>query len=168
MFQDRDFLVIFAGFMLWFLFGYTESVGMPFMNLHFWGLQTEELAYFGIVSLLGLPVAFALVPWITQTFDKRNTMIGSSLVYLILPNIPICLRLLEVPWFPDNSSPWILYITLAVAFVNAGSGTIAAVTYSSFMRTCQTPTSFGHINDGRARSSPRGRFPVRPRVRLDL
>ena len=71
--------------MLWFLFGYTESVGMPFMNLHFWGLQTEELAYFGIVSLLGLPVAFALVPWITQTFDKRNTMIGSSLVYLILP-----------------------------------------------------------------------------------
>lgn len=130
-FQDRDFLVIFAGFMLWFLFGYTESVGMPFMNLHFWGLQTEELAYFGIVSLLGLPVAFALVPWITQTFDKRNTMIGSSLVYLILPNIPICLRLLEVPWFPDNSSPWILYITLAVAFVNAGSGTIAAVTYSS-------------------------------------
>lgn len=130
-FRDRDFLVIFAGFMLWFLFGYIESVGSPFMNLHFWGLKTEELAYIGVVTLFGLPVAFALVPWITRTFDKRNTMIGSSLTFLVLPNIPICLRLLEVPWYPDNSSPWILYINLGVVFVNAVSGTIAAVTYSS-------------------------------------
>ena len=130
-FRDRDFLVIFAGFMLWYLFGYIESVGSPFMNLHFWGLQTEELAYFGVVTLFGLPVAFALVPWITRTFDKRNTMIGSSLAYLLLPNIPICLRLLDVPWYPDNSSPWILYINLSIAFVNASTGTIAAITYSS-------------------------------------
>ena len=130
-FRDRDFLVIFAGFMLWFLFGYIESVGSPFMNLHFWGLQTEDLAYLGLVTLCGLPVAFTLVPWVTRTFDKRNTMIGSSLAYLLLPNVPICLRLLEVQWYPDNNSPWILYINLSVAFVNAVSGTVAAVTYSS-------------------------------------
>ncbi len=130
-FKDRDFFVIFAGFILWWLFGYIESVGSPFINLHFWGLQTEELAYFGVTTLLGIPIAFALVPWITRTFDKRNAIIGSSLAYLLLPNIPICLRLLEVPWYPDNSSPWVLYINLAVSLINAASGTIAAVTYSS-------------------------------------
>ena len=130
-FRDRDFLVIFAGFMLWFLFGYIESVGSPFMNLHFWGLQTEQLAYFGVVALFGVPVAFALVPWVTRTFDKRNTMIGSSLAVLVVPNIPICLRLLEVSWYPDNSSSWILYINLSVSFISAISGVIAAVTYSS-------------------------------------
>jgi Na+/melibiose symporter-like transporter len=130
-FRDRDFFVIFAGFMLWYLFGYIETVGSPFMNLHFWGLQTEEIAYFGVTALLGMPVGFALIPWVTRTFDKRNTMIGSSLAYLILPNIPICLRLLDVSWYPDNSSPWILYINLGVSLINAGTGTIAAVTYSS-------------------------------------
>ena len=130
-FRDRDFFVIFAGFMLWYLFGFIESVGSPFMNLHFWGLQTEEIAYFGVTALLGLPVAFALVPWVTRTFDKRNTMIGSSLAYLILPNIPICLRLMDVSWYPGNSSPWILYINLGVSLLNAVTGTIAAVTYSS-------------------------------------
>ncbi|MDE0694178.1 MAG: MFS transporter [Gammaproteobacteria bacterium] len=130
-FRDRDFLVIFAGFLLWYIFGYIESVGSPFLNLHFWGLQTEELAYFGVTALLGLPVAFALVPWVTRTFDKRNTMIGSSLAFLILPNIPICLRLMDVSWYPANSSPWILYINLGVSLLNAVTGTIAAVTYSS-------------------------------------
>ena len=42
-FRDRDFLVIFAGFMLWFLFGYIESVGSPFMNLHFGDLRPKNL-----------------------------------------------------------------------------------------------------------------------------
>ena len=130
-FCDRDFFVIFAGFMLWYLFGYIESVGSPFMNLHFWGLQTEELAYLGVTTLVGVPFAFVLIPWVTRTLDKRNTTIRSSLAVLVLPNVPICLRLLDVSWYPDNDSPWVLYIILVVSLINAITGTIAAVTYSS-------------------------------------
>ncbi len=32
--------------------------------------------------------------------------LASSLTYLLLANIPICLRLLDVSWYPDNTSPW--------------------------------------------------------------
>ena len=131
MFRDRDFFVIFAGFILWYLFGFIALVGGPFMSLHFWGLKTEHLAWFSVASLVALPVGFFLVPPLTRAFDKKPIVIASSLTYLLLANIPICLRLLDVSWYPDNTSPWVLIINLGVAFAGGCAATGVAITYPS-------------------------------------
>ena len=130
-FRDRDFVVLFAGFILWYLFGFIALVGAPFMSLRFWGLKTEHLAWFSAASLAALPVAFLLVPPLTRAFDKKRIVIGSSLTYLLLVNTPICRRLLDVPWYPDNTSPWVLIINLGVAFAGGCAGTAFAITYAS-------------------------------------
>lgn len=130
-FRDRDFVAIFAGFLLWYLFSFVEAAGAPYMGLHFWGLKTEQLVYTSIVGLLALPLSFLLVPFITRKFDKRTTLIGAALGYIILPNVLICQRLLDVPWYPENGSPWVLINYLIVAFINVCNATIITATYSS-------------------------------------
>ena len=130
-FKDRDFLVIFAGFILFALVGAIEGVGQPYMGVHFWGLPTEQLAYFGIVSLAAMPIAFSMVPVVTRILDKKMTLIVGALAVIILPNILIGLRLLDVSWYPENGSPWVLINYLVMAFVVSFMGVLMGATYNS-------------------------------------
>jgi len=130
-FKDRDFLAIFLGFLMWYLFGFIEMVGMPFMALHFWGLRTEDLAYLQALNLVALVLAFSLMPIATRVLDKKRTLIFSSLVAIVLPNILICSRLMDAPWYPENGSPWVLYYYLAATFVGVIASTLCGASYYS-------------------------------------
>jgi GPH family glycoside/pentoside/hexuronide:cation symporter len=130
-FRDRDFFVIFAGFILWYLFGFIESVGQPYMGVHFWGLPTEQIAYFYVVSLVAFPISFLLVPVVTRKLDKKMTLLSSSLAVIILPNVLICLRLFAASWYPENGSPWVLINLLSFMFVSVCTYAICGATYSS-------------------------------------
>lgn len=130
-FRDRDFLAIFLGFLLWYLFGFIEMVGMPFMALHFWELRTEDLAYLQALNLVALLLAFFLMPIATRVLDKKKTLIFSSLTAIVLPNILICSRLIDAPWYPENGSPWVLYNYLGAAFVGVIASTLCGASYYS-------------------------------------
>jgi glycoside/pentoside/hexuronide:cation symporter, GPH family len=130
-FADRDFFMVFAGSILVSLVGSIEAVGQPYMGVHFWGLKTEQLAYVAVVALVAFPLSFALVPLITRIFDKKLTLIISGLIAIITPNIIICLRLLELPWFPENDSSWVLVIYLGSVFISASMLPIIGATYNS-------------------------------------
>ena len=130
-FRDRDFLAIFLGFLLWYLFGFIEMVGMPFMGLHFWGFQTEQMAFAPAATLIALPLALWLIPIATRVFDKKMTLFASALTAIVLPNILICARLLDASWYPENGSPWVLYNYLGAVLVGAVASTICGATYYS-------------------------------------
>ena len=130
-FRDRDFVVVFVGSILAALIGAVEAVGTPFMGVHFWGLTTEELSYVGVVAVLAFALGFALVSPLTRTLDKKLTLIAFALIAVLSVNVPICLRLLDVGWFPSNDSPWVLGIYLTAVFIGATTLPILGATYNS-------------------------------------
>lgn len=130
-FGDRDFVVVFLGSILVALIAAIEAVGSPFMGIHFWGLATEHLAYAGAVGVLAFLLGFAIVPVVTRRFDKKPTLIAFLVVLVVSANAPICLRLLDLPWFPENGSPWVLAIYLAATFVAASTLPVLGATYNS-------------------------------------
>lgn len=117
--RNKSFRAVFLGLLLASLVLGVELAFYPFMGVHFWGFQTEQLAYMAIVGLVTFPVSFLLTPLVTRLFDKRLTVMLTLMVSILALNVPICLRLLEVPWFPGNESPWVLWIFLAYATVSA-------------------------------------------------
>lgn len=130
-FKDRDFFAIFLGFVFFWLFGFVEQAGAPFMGVHFWGLKTEQVAYSSLVLMASMPASFLLVPVLTRKLDKKATLIGCSLTAVLAPNVPICLRLLEVAWYPMNGSPWVLINWLSAMWVGMTAGYVAYAIYSS-------------------------------------
>ena len=71
-----------------------ELAFYPFMGIHFWGFQTEQLFYLAYVGLFAFPVSFALTPVITRLIDKRLTVMLTLAASILALNVPICLRLL--------------------------------------------------------------------------
>jgi len=113
--KNRSFRAVFFSMLLASLVFGVELAFYPYMGIHFWGFKTEQLVYLAYVGLFAFPVSFALTPVVTRLFDKRLTVMLTLAVSILAMNVPICLRLLEVPWFPGNESHWILVIFLTYA-----------------------------------------------------
>lgn len=132
-FGNRSFRAIFFGLVLGSFVGGVESAFTPFMGFHFWGFTTEDLSYLAIVGFLAFPLSFALTPMMTRLLDKRLAVIVPLACWITAVNTPICLRLLDVPWFPGNESPWVLLIFLAASTVGALSAPIIGATANSML-----------------------------------
>ena len=104
-FRNRSFRAIFLGLILGSVIGGVESAFTPFMGFHFWDFTTTDLSWLAVVGFLAFPVSFAL----------------------------ICLRLLDVPWFPGNESPWVLIIFLSASTVGALAAPIIGATANSML-----------------------------------
>ena len=136
--KNKSFRAVFLGLLLASLVFGVELAFYPFMGIHFWGFQTEQLFYLAYVGLFAFPVSFALTPVITRLIDKRLTVMLTLAASILALNVPICLRLLDVPWFPSNESPWVLVIFLTYA-------SIAAVT--SPIRNASTDSMLADVID---------------------
>ena len=117
--KNASFRAVFFGLLLGSLVGGVESAFSPFVGVHFWGLRTEELFYLMFVGLFSFPMAFVLIPALTRLLDKRMAVMLPLASWIIAVNLPICLRLADVSWFPENGSAWILGIFLAASTVGA-------------------------------------------------
>ncbi len=102
-------------FMFIFAFGLVTSVTgvvSPFMAFHFWGLTTETLAMIVVLAAPAVIPTLFLVPWLTSRFDKRDILMGSTVLMLSITTWAVLLRLLDFDWFPGNESLWITVIIL--------------------------------------------------------
>jgi Na+/melibiose symporter-like transporter len=127
-FHNRSFRAIFLGMLLGTLIISIEGVLQPFMGIHFWGLTTEQLSLIPLVALVGLVLSLPLTPVATRTFDKKPVLLTTAAIVIINVNILIVMRLLDLPWFPRNESPWVLYLVLMSVFVTT---TIAPIIFST-------------------------------------
>lgn len=117
--KNKSFRAVFLGLLLASLVFGVELAFYPFMGIHFWGFQTEQLKYLAFVGLYAFPISFVLTPLITRLIDKRLTVMLTLAASILALNVPICLRLLDVSWFPSNESPWVLAIFLTYASIAA-------------------------------------------------
>jgi Na+/melibiose symporter-like transporter len=118
-FRNRSFRALFFGMSLATLMLAMEGVLQPYMGVHFWGLTTEQISTIPMFSLFGLFVGMFLMAPVTRWLDKKNTLMYCSYLALVNGNVIIVLRLLDVPWFPDNGSPWILPLVISLSFINS-------------------------------------------------
>ena len=117
-FSNRSYRLILVGMLMTTFAVAIEAVLSPFMGIHFWGLPTEQVGLISIGTLVGLWLGLPLAPLITKLLDKRLALVIPAIIVGINSNLALCLRLFEVPWFPDNESPWIFWIYFARYFVN--------------------------------------------------
>jgi Na+/melibiose symporter-like transporter len=118
-FRNRSFRALFFGMSLATLMLAMEGVLTPYMSVHFWGLTTEQISTIPMFSLFGLFVGMFLMAPVTNWLDKKKVLMYCSYLALVNGNVIIVLRLLDVPWFPENGSPWILPLVIVMGFINA-------------------------------------------------
>ncbi len=99
-----------------FIFG-IEAFMYTYVGKFFWDLNEEQLGLLGAPMLLGLPLSFVVIPWMTRKLDKRNALITSWIGLMLTANIPIICRLAGV--FPDNDN--VVFMPLLLVFRLLGS-----------------------------------------------
>jgi len=130
---NRSFRALFAAIVLGSIVGGVESAFTPFLGVHFWGFTTEDLSYLAIIGLVSFPVAFVLTPALTRLLDKRMAVMVPLACWITAVNVPIVLRLLDVPWYPSNESIWVLWIFLGASTVGALSAPIIGANQNSML-----------------------------------
>ena len=130
-FRSRSFRAIFFGLFLGALVLSIEGVFSAYMSVHFWGLPTEKIRFIPLGAAFGLLVAFAITPLFTRIFDKRNAIVICAVIAIVNANIPVCLRLLGVSWFPENGDPVLLGVLIATAFIGGSFAPVIFTTINS-------------------------------------
>ncbi len=128
LFGNTSFRALFLGMLLATTSLAVEGVFGPYMGLHFWGLTTEELSVLPLVVLVGLLLSVPLTPIVTRWLDKKRVVVLFAFITIINMNALTVLRLLDVSWFPDNESPWILRLMVLRYLIMA---TVAPIIFSS-------------------------------------
>ena len=132
-FASPSFRAVFIGALVSSVITGIESSFLPFVGIHFWGFRTEQLLYLAFLGLFAYPLSFMLIPLLTNWLEKKYVVIVPLACWIIAANTPICLRLLDVSWYPDNESPWTLWIFLAAAAVGGLASPIIAATVNSML-----------------------------------
>jgi Na+/melibiose symporter-like transporter len=127
-FRNPSFRALFFGLLFSTLVVSIEAVFSPYMGVHFWGFTTEKLSLVPLVVLVGLLCSVGLVAPITRLLDKKRAVIIPAAIVIVNTNVLIVLRLLDVPWFPDNNSPLILPLVLLTWFI---TGLLAPVVFAT-------------------------------------
>lgn len=118
-FGNRSFRALFFGMCLATIMLSAEGVLTPYMNVHFWGLTTEQISTIPAVSMVGLILGFMITPLLTRWLDKKKTLMYCSMLAIVNPVVLVGLRLLDVSWFPANGSAMVLPLVMAGNFVGA-------------------------------------------------
>ena len=132
-FRNRSFRALFFAIVLGSVVGGVESAFTPFMGVHFWGFTTEDLSYLAIVGLVAFPLSFVLTPALTRLLDKRMAVMLPLACWIIAVNTPICLRLLDVSWYPANGTLAVLWIFLCASTVGALAAPVIGATQNSMI-----------------------------------
>ena len=128
-FSSPSYRSIFLGLMLGTVVVAIEAVFQPFMGVHFWELQTEELRWIPIAVLAGIPVGTMIAAPLTRVFDKKWCLIGPAAISIVIANVLIVLRLLEL--LPPNGDPVILKLILLTSFSGAVTAPVIFITINS-------------------------------------
>jgi GPH family glycoside/pentoside/hexuronide:cation symporter len=124
LFHNDSFRALFFGMAFTMLTLAAESVLKPYMDLHFWGLTTEQMSWRPAAILLGVLLALPAVPMLTRRFDKKATLLVAGAASVLGIHVTILLRLVAPEWFPQNGSSSLLPILLAQDVLTGLSSTL--------------------------------------------
>lgn len=128
-FSSPSYRSIFFGLMLSTVVLAVEAAFTPFMGVHFWGLETNQLKWIPVAIVLGLPLGTILAANLAKVVDKKWCLIIPAIITTINVNVLIVLRLLEV--FPDNGHWIILPLLVGQSFISAVVAPVVFITINS-------------------------------------
>jgi GPH family glycoside/pentoside/hexuronide:cation symporter len=128
-FNNRNYLWLLLGLLCLAATSGVRETMSAYVNLFYWGLEPNQLRFFGLVTPLAFIIAFIATPRLHARFDKQKTMIGSVLVYVLASTLPIVLRILGL--FPGNDHPFTFPLLAAFVAIYYGAVAILGITVLS-------------------------------------
>jgi Na+/melibiose symporter-like transporter len=129
-FVNRDFLVLFAGALIYAgVTGTTDSFGL-YVNTYFWGLAPEQLQWFPL-GIVGAFAAFFSLGFMERLFDKKLVLLGSFALLMIDGVTVIGLRLLHL--LPANGTDDLLLILVGNEIFRTWLGTVLGIMFVSML-----------------------------------
>jgi Na+/melibiose symporter-like transporter len=111
-FRNASFRALFFGMVLTMVALAAESVLKPYMDLHFWGLTTEQMSWRPVAVIVGALIALFIAPGLNRIFDKKTVLIAAGAVSLTAIHLTIAIELAAPQWLPPNGSPALLKVLL--------------------------------------------------------
>jgi GPH family glycoside/pentoside/hexuronide:cation symporter len=116
-FSNPSYRSIFLGLMLGTVVLSVEAAFTPFMGIHFWDFETDQLRLLPIGALVGLPLGAVIAAYLARILDKKWCLIIPAAIAIVNANVLIVLRLFEI--LPSNGHWSILPMLLAQGFIGA-------------------------------------------------
>ncbi len=128
-FSSPSYRTIFLGLLLLTTVVSVEAAFTPFMGIHFWGLETDQLRLVPIGVLAGLPFGSVLAAFAARKFDKKWCLIVGCAVTIISVNVLVILRLFSV--LPENGHGLIVPMLITAGFCAAVAAPVIYITINS-------------------------------------
>jgi GPH family glycoside/pentoside/hexuronide:cation symporter len=128
--RNRQFALVFVIVLFMSAIAGTIANINIYMTTYFWGLDTEDLRWFAL-SAVGAVLAFPLVGTIQRRWDKKQVLLGASIVSLLDGIILVNLRFLDV--LPANGDPLLLVILVGNGVFAAGVAVVQGIIASSIV-----------------------------------
>lgn len=128
--RNRQFLIVFMAVLVGSTIGGGIGALDIYLNTYFWELTPEDLRWFQI-SIIGAVLAFAVVPWVQKSFDKKHIILVTFLFLLFDGIFIINLRFLDV--LPDNGTNLLVIVLVANSLIRTFAGTIYGIMGASIM-----------------------------------
>jgi GPH family glycoside/pentoside/hexuronide:cation symporter len=128
-FSNRSYRSIFLGLLLGTIVLSVEGVFTPFMGIHFWELETDQLRLLPIGILVGLPVGAIIAAYLARILDKKWCLVIPAAISIVNANVLILLRLFEI--LPENGHWSILPLLIASGFIGAVVAPVVFISINS-------------------------------------
>jgi GPH family glycoside/pentoside/hexuronide:cation symporter len=130
-FRNPSFRALFFGMILTMLTLAAESVLKPYMDLHFWGLTTEQMSWRPLAVIVGALIALAIAPVINRVLDKKAVLISAGAVSVTAIHLTIAIKFIAPGWLPPSGSTALLKVLLCQdAIMGLGSVLTYGAIYS--------------------------------------
>jgi Na+/melibiose symporter-like transporter len=112
--RNRNYRVLLMGLVcLGAAIGIRESVN-GYIGRFFWELSATDISFFGLASPPAYMLAFAFIPFLHRTLDKRWTLVAGIFIVCLAAVGPVGFRL----WgpYPENGDPWVWRLAMLGTF----------------------------------------------------
>ncbi|MFL2935939.1 MAG: MFS transporter [Myxococcota bacterium] len=109
----------------------THAALFQYMARYFWDLPEHVLFVFSLVAVIGVPVAFWLMPRLFYGREKKHVAILILSVGLVCDSGPVILRLFEL--MPANGTDALIYTYYGIGIVQNAIGILSAVAIGSML-----------------------------------
>lgn len=128
-FSNKSYRSIFFGLILGAVVLAVEAAFTPFMGIHFWELETDQLRLVPIGVLFGLPLGGVIAIYLVRVLDKKWCLIVPAAVSIVNGNVLIVLRLFDL--LPANGHWIILPLLIGTSFVGAAIVPVVFISINS-------------------------------------
>lgn len=129
--SHRSFLMVTgAGLFKAMVLGISNSLAI-YMNTYFWQLSSAQLAILTIDTIFAASIAFAIAPWLSKKFGKRNVALVCYIGAYIVASVPTVIRLSGVALQGD--SPFIVPVLFFNSIAYGAMGISATILANSMI-----------------------------------